>query len=145
MNLGALGIEVIIQDAYSWLAKNERKFDVVFDDIYLAGKTDVFRPKAWDPTLMRHLKNAVAPDGLLAVNLITGQGHRAMQSLTRKMLKTNFPVVRSLRTEDGMNEVLVAGNAIASRRHLDNYLALFKDWRDRMFWNRITLRLLSSI
>jgi len=44
MELDALGIEVIHADAYAWLAKNRRKFDVVIDDIYLAGKTDVFRP-----------------------------------------------------------------------------------------------------
>ena len=140
MELDELGIEVIIGDAYAWLEKNRRRFDVVFDDIYLAGKTDVFRPQAWNPELMTHLRRAVAPGGLLAVNLVTGAGHRTMQSLTRKILGDAFPVVRSLRTPEGMNEVLVAGESVATRRQLDSYEDSFQDWRDRMYWGRIDVR-----
>ena len=140
MDLESLGIEVIIGDAYAWLEKNKRKFDVVFDDIYLAGKTDVFRPQAWNPALMVHLRNAIVPGGLLAVNLVTGPGHRTMQSLTRKILSDGFPVVRSLRTPEGMNEVLVAGEAVATGRQLEPYSEFFKDWRDRMYWGRVDVR-----
>ncbi|MEO8616602.1 MAG: fused MFS/spermidine synthase [Luteolibacter sp.] len=140
MDLDSLGIEVIIGDAYAWLEKNKRRFDVVFDDIYLAGKTDVFRPQAWNPELMVHLRKAVAPGGLLAVNLVTGAGHRTMQSLTRKILSDGFPVVRSLRTAEGMNEVLVAGEAVATGRQLEPYKDDFKDWRDRMYWGRVDVR-----
>lgn len=140
MELESLGIEVIIGDAYTWLEKNKRKFDVVFDDIYLAGKTDVFRPQAWNPKLMVHLRKAMAPGGLLAVNLVTGAGHRTMQSLTRKILSEGFPVVRSLRTAEGMNEVLVAGEAVATARQLEPYHDVFKDWRDRMYWDRVEVR-----
>jgi spermidine synthase len=143
MDLDALGIEIIITDAYAWLAKNRRTFDVVFDDIYLAGKTDVFRSRAWDPQLLVHLRHAVAPGGLLAVNLVTGTGHRAMQSHTRKVLRAAFPVVRSLTTSESMNEILVAGDTTATRRRLDAYDVAFHDWRDRMFWERIGVRKLS--
>lgn len=140
MALDALDIEIITTDAYPWLARNRRKFDVVFDDIYLAGKTDVFRPQAWNPELLVHLRRAMAPGGLLAVNLVTGAGHRTMQSLTRKILSEAFPVVRSLTTEAGMNEVLVAGEAVMTRRQLDPYDEVFKDWRDRMYWDRVAVR-----
>ncbi|MES2658614.1 MAG: methyltransferase domain-containing protein [Verrucomicrobiota bacterium] len=140
MNLDELGIEVHTADAYSWLAKNKRKFDVVFDDIYLAGKTDVFRPRAWNPELLVHLRRAVAPGGLLAVNLVTGPGHRTMQSLTRRILCGEFPQVRSLRTAAGMNEVLVAGETVATGRQLESYGEIFQDWRDRMYWDRVEVR-----
>jgi len=140
MNLDELGIEIHLEDAYPWLAKNRRKFDVVFDDIYLAGKTDVFRPRSWDPALMDNLRKALNPGGVLAVNLVTGEGHRSMQTLTRKILRESFPVVRSLRTEEGMNEVLVAGDAVAAAGRLAGYQASFKDWRDRMYWDRIEVR-----
>lgn len=143
MGLDELGIEVHTADAYSWLAKNKRQFDVVFDDIYLAGKTDVFRPRAWNPELMDHLRRAVAPGGLLAVNLVVGAGHRAMQSLTRKILRDSFPTVRTLTTLQSMNEVLVAGDAVATERKLEKYEDLFQDWRDRMFWDRIKVRRIS--
>ncbi len=137
MDLDALGIEVVIGDAYPWLEKNRRSFDVVIDDIYLAGKTDVFRPRAWDSGLLDHLSRAVAPGGVLAVNLVTGAGHRTMQSLTRRVLKERFPVVRSLKSAEAMNEVLVAGNSVATRGRLATSKDTFADWRDVAYWDRI--------
>lgn len=137
MELDSLGIEVLIGDAYPWLAKNKRVFDVVIDDIYLAGKTDVFRPRAWDAGLLGHLSRAVSPGGVLAVNLVTGAGHRTMQSLTRRVLKEHFPVVRSLKSAEAMNEVLVAGSSVATRGRLAASREAFDDWRDAAFWDRI--------
>lgn len=139
MALDELGIEIQLTDAYPWLAANERQFDVVIDDIYLAGKTDVFRPQAWDASLVENLRRAVAPGGVLAVNLVTGPGHRNMQSLTRQILRGSFPRVRSLTTPAGMNEVLVAGNAVATGHRLASYTDHFADWRDRMYWDRIAV------
>lgn len=143
MQLDDLGIEVIIGDAYAWLAKNKRRFDVVIDDIYLAGKTDVFRPRAWDSGLMDHLTRAVSPGGLLAVNLVTGPGHRSMQSLTRKVLRETFPTVHSLKSPEAMNEVLVAGESVAAKSRLKSYGDAFPEWRDRIYWDRIELHRVS--
>jgi spermidine synthase len=140
MDLEALGIEVIISDAYPWLAKNRRRFDVVIDDIYLAGKTDVFRPQAWDGALLDKLHRAVAPGGVLAVNLVTGAGHRAMQSLTRRQLTENFPLVRAIKSTEAMNEVLVAGDSVKSGRHLQSYRNAFSHARDVDFWDRLNVR-----
>jgi spermidine synthase len=138
--IDALDIEVIGIDAYPWLAKNRRTFDVVFDDIYLAGKTDVFRPRSWNPELLGHLRRAVEPGGLLAVNLVTGAGHRAMQVHTRKQLHHAFPVIRSLRTPGSFNETLVAGQRVATRSRLHQFTAEFDHWRDRDFWDLIDVR-----
>jgi len=143
MELDALGIEVIIKDAYPWLAENHRTFDVVIDDIYLAGKTDVFRPRAWDAGLLDNLRHAVAPGGVLVVNLVTGAGHRAMQSLTRRVLRGAFPLVRCLKSAAAMNEVLVAGAGVASRHRLDAYAGAFSHWRDRLYWERLEVRRIS--
>lgn len=143
MALDALGIEVVIGDAYAWLEKNERTFDVVIDDIYLAGKTDVFRPRAWDAELVAHLGRALAPHGVLAVNLVTGAGHRTMQSLTRRVLRSAFPVVRSIKSAEAMNEVLVAGEQVATDRRLRSFDDGFSHWRDRMYWDRLKVRRLS--
>lgn len=144
MELDALGIEVIIGDAYPWLAKNRRTFDAVIDDIYLAGKTDVFRPRAWDPTLLANLRRAVAPGGVLAVNLVTGAGHRTMQSLTRRILTESFPVVRSIKSAEAMNEVLVAGDSVASGRRLHPYREKFSNWRDCACWDRLKVGVVHS-
>lgn len=143
MDLDALGIEFILGDAYAWLVKNRRTFDVVIDDIYLAGKSDVFRPQAWDAGLLEKLRRAVAPGGVLAVNLVTGAGHRTMQSLTRRVLCGNFPVVRTIKSAEAMNEVLVAGDFVASQSRLHAYRESFADWRDCAYWDRLTVRGLS--
>ena len=143
MHLDDLGIEVIIGDAYKWLTGNKRRFDVVIDDIYLAGKTDVFRPRGWDPELMKHLKRALTPGGVIAVNLVTGEGHRKMQSLTRKVLADSFPVVRSVKSADAMNEVLVAGSFVATKPRLDDHVDAFPEWRDRVYWERLEVRRIS--
>ncbi|MCP5546880.1 MAG: hypothetical protein H7A50_05845 [Akkermansiaceae bacterium] len=135
--LDETGIETIIGDAYPWLAKNRRRFDVVIDDIYLAGRTDVFRPRSWDPALLGHLRRAIAPGGLLAVNLVTGAGHRTMQSTTRRILAEEFPVVRSVVSPDAMNEVLVAGAEVATARALRPYRNEFPNPRDRRYWDRL--------
>lgn len=140
MDLDSLEIEIITGDAYPWLAKNHRTFDTVIDDIYLAGKTDVFRPQAWNPALLGHLRRAVAPGGVLAVNLVTGPGHRAMQSLTRKILRGHFPVVRTIQSPEAMNEVLVSGDAVATRLRLLASQGCFDNWRDHEYWTRLTVR-----
>jgi len=143
MDLDALGIEVIHADAYAWLAKNRRSFDVVIDDIYLAGKTDVFRPQSWDGKLMGHLRRAIAPGGVLAVNLVTGAGHRAMQVATRRVLREEFDEVRVIKSEEAMNEVLVAGREVAGLRRLREYREKFRNRRDRACWDRLTIKRLT--
>jgi len=139
MELDALGIEVVIGDAYHWLDKNKRTFDVVVDDIYLAGKTDVFRPLTWDPHLMKCLRRAVAPGGILAANLLTGRGHRRMQSSVRQTLKSEFPMVRVVRSPMAMNEVLVAGQQVASRGRLRDFALAFPHRGDRAHWRAMTV------
>lgn len=140
MALDACRAGIIQSDAWHWLLENQRKFDVVIDDLYLAGEDDVFRPHAWDAGRLDLLRRAVAPGGHLAVNLVTGSGHRAMQSLTRRVLKAAFPVVKSLTTPAGMNEVLVAGDQVEGMRRLAAHESGFPDVLDRRYWRRLALR-----
>lgn len=140
MALDATGVEVVIGDAYAWLRKNRRTFDVVIDDIYLAGRTDVFRPRAMDRRLMDRLRRCVAPGGVLAVNLVTGPGHRATQSATRRLLRDHFTEVRSVTSPAAMNEVLVAGSSVATAGRLRKRATAFPDAADRAHWRKIAVR-----
>lgn len=140
MDLDSLGIEVVIADAYDWLASNRRRFDVVIDDIYLAGKTDVFRPRGCDDGVLKLLRGAVAQQGILAVNLVTGEGHRNVQSNTRRALCDAFPVVRSLRLPMALNEVLVAGQCVAGLGRLKSHAQQFAHGDDRAHWAEIRQR-----
>lgn len=140
MALDATGCEVVIGDAYEWLRRNRRTFDVVVDDIYLAGRVDVFRPQAMDPRLLGHLRRCVAPGGVLAVNLVTGPGHRTVQSATRRILRSAFAEVRSVTSPAAMNEVLVAGAAVATARRLRTWESFFAQASDRAYWRKVAVR-----
>ena len=140
MALDAIGVEVVIGDAYVWLRKNRRTFDVVIDDIYLAGRTDVFRPQAMDRRLLVDLRRCVAPGGVLAVNLVTGPGHRATQSAVRRILRAAFAQVRAVTSPAAMNEVLVAGRAVATGRRLRERDLAFAVASDRAYWRKIAVR-----
>ena len=140
MALDATGVEVVIGDAYAWLRKNRRTFDVVIDDIYLAGRTDVFRPQAMDRRLLDNLRRCVASGGVLAVNLVTGPGHRSTQSVTRRLLRNHFPEVRSITSPEAMNEVLVAGESAGTVRRLRRWTSSFAEPRDRVYWRKIAVR-----
>ncbi len=144
MALDRSGAEVVIGDAYAWLARNRRVFDVVIDDIYLAGRDDVYRPGAVDSGVLSLFRKAVAPGGVLVVNVLTGAGHRGVQSRMRKLLVREFPVVKSVRSEEAMNEILVAGESVAGGARLAPHGGAFADPEDRAYWERLRVRLLGG-
>jgi spermidine synthase len=139
MALDATGVEVIVGDAYAWLRTNHRTFDVVMDDIYLAGRTDVFRAKTMNRPLLAHLRRAIAPGGVLAVNLVTGPGHRTMQSATRRILRASFTELRTVKSPAAMNEVLVAGETVATASRLRRWEKSFAEAADRAHWRKMTV------
>ena len=140
MALDDLGVETVIADAYAWLRKNRRRFDVVVDDIYRATDDDVVRPGAYDAATAASLHRALAKDGLLAANLITGRGHRLTQSKFRAFFRTAFPQVRSVSTPESANEVLVGGEAVLTRQSLAPWWQKFPTTRDRRFWDALNVR-----
>jgi len=140
MELDAIGAEVVIEDAYVWLGRNRRKFDVVIDDIYLAGRDDVYRPQGAGEDALGLLRAAMAEGGIFAMNLVTGEGHRQVQSAARAILCREFGMVRSLRTHEAQNEVLVAGDAVATGRVLRRFEGAFAHAGDRALWKRIRER-----
>ncbi len=137
MELKQTDARIIIADAYEWMQNNNRSFEIIIDDLYLAGEDDVFRATRCDRDWLQLLSRSLAPGGILALNLVTGKGHRAKQTATRRNLLQLFPSVVTLRTEESMNEVLIAGEKIESVKRLAAHTSSFPDWRDRMFWKRI--------
>lgn len=140
MALDECRAEIIQADAWVWLMESRRQFDVVIDDLYLAGADDVFRPHMLDETRLGLLHRALAPGGHLAVNLVTGPGHRRQQSHTRRALKERMKVVKSITTPGGMNEVLVAGEGVEGMRRLRGLTNRFCSRRDQDFWQMLSLR-----
>jgi hypothetical protein len=93
-----------------------------------------------DRSLLKNLRRCVAPGGVLAVNLVTGPGHRAAQSATRRLLRDNFAEVRSVTSPAAQNEVLVAGRVVATACRLRDREAAFAEAADRGYWRKIAVR-----
>jgi hypothetical protein len=89
------------------------------------------------------LRRAVADGGVISMNLVTGEGHRRVQSSARALLRGVFPVVRSLRTPEAQNEVLVAGSEVDAGCALRGYEAMFGHPGDCSLWKRISVRKIS--
>lgn len=142
MALDEVGTEIHIADAYRWVRKTKRRFDVVIDDCYLAGSNDVFRPERDPAALIEALRPRIAPGGLLLANLVTGPGHRRLQSRMRAAFRRAFTEVRSVTTPDSLNETLVGGDHILTARTLDDWTSRFRYAKDRDYWHRIGVRLL---
>jgi spermidine synthase len=143
MHLDKLGIEIHLADAYKWIARCKERFDVVIDDVYLAGRDDVFRPGKSDSKQITALKRLLNPGGVLLANLVNGPGHRAMQIRTRAAFREGFPVVRSVTTPESMNETLVGGRDVLSLSALAPWERSFQESSDRKLWKKIRVRRLT--
>lgn len=140
MDLDRVGAQIHVADAYEWVRRCKRKFDVIIDDCYLAGADDVFRPERDPGRLIDTLTPAIAPGGLFVMNLVTGSGHRRLQSKTRAAARRAFPELRSVTTPDSMNEALVAGDEVSGPAALRAWGERFPHSRDRDFWSRLRVR-----
>ncbi len=140
MHLDDLGCEIHIADAYEWIQSCSKRYDVVIDDVYLAGAADVFRPGTWDQQAINDLKKLLKPDGVLLTNLIRGKGHRTLQSNIRKLFRSTFSQCKEVRTPDGLNETLCGGNQLLHRSALLHWKEHFNSTRDRTLWNKISVR-----
>jgi hypothetical protein len=77
------------------------------------------------------------------VNLVTGAGHRTTQSAIRRILCDAFADVRTVRSPEAMNEVLVAGQAVATTRRLRKWDTAFAEAGDRAYWRKVAVRRIS--
>lgn len=144
MDLNSVGAEIITADAYAWLRKNRRRFDVIFDDVYGVTSSDVQRPLASPESLLPAIRGSLAPRGVFAANLVIGPGHRNVQTGFRRFFRANFPVIRSITTEDSLNECLIGGPALRPWRDIRPMAKCFPSDADYSFWRRLKARRLPA-
>lgn len=143
MGLDALDLEIVEADAFAFQNTTRRTFDVVIDDLYLSGETDAYRPAPMNDGGIGALRRLLAPGGILAVNLITGPGHRAVQSDARASLRRALPVVATIRPAASLNETVVAGAALAPLASIAAATARFAHPQDRQDWLTLRVRKLA--
>ena len=61
-------IELIHADAYAWLKRHRRRFDVVIDDLFVDGIGDPIRPNVIDTRWMQQLTAHLRPGGVVIQN-----------------------------------------------------------------------------
>jgi spermidine synthase len=144
MGLDKIGAEVVADDAYAWLRRNRRKYDVIFDDVYGVSATDVYRPEVYTDELRQALFRSMKPDGIFGVNLVLGAGHRRMQSNFRAFFRKNFDVVRSVTTPESLNETLMGGKALAPWRDIRALGKHFTEPSDYGAWRVLRGRALGA-
>jgi spermidine synthase len=140
MHLDEIGMKVHFADAYQWAAGRKERYDVIIDDCYLAGEEDVFRPEKKPARGIDALTELLAPDGLFLTNLVTGAGHRRIQSRTRVAFKRAFKEVRSVTTPDSHNETLVGGTKVLTGNRLREWEGNFRKKKDLELWRRLQVR-----
>jgi spermidine synthase len=141
MGLDDLDIDVVVGDAYDYIRTCNKTFDAVVDDVYLGGASDVFRPKAHDAPLMEQLCQCLNPNGVLLANLVTGSGHRGVQSKVREAFKDTFECVRRVAPMKGFNETLIGGPSAPASR-LKEFEPKLQHPRDITAWNELTISML---
>jgi spermidine synthase len=112
LDLDQLGIEVVIGDARDFLESEQRRFDVVLEDVFVGVGDDVYKPE-WLPWPGHELAaRRVAPGGLLVSNTLDEF------SAVARTLGELFPALLRIDVEDYDNRIVVAGPAGLGARRL---------------------------
>jgi predicted membrane-bound spermidine synthase len=108
--LDALGATIEIADAQRFLRDLPRgeRFDVIVDDIYERGPTDMRKPAGWSATLRRAAAR-LRPGGVLVCNALDAGDARALSASLP-------PPAIALTHADYHNHILVGGRGLSPRQ-----------------------------
>ncbi len=137
MHLDLETVDLHIGDAYAYLRKTRKRFDVVLDDLYLSGATDVYRPASVDRTMIMQYRRLLRDDGIVAVNMITDTPHRAVLRETREAWSREFKETAAITAPRGYNQALIGGERLNSASVLETALSLFTTGADRRMWKQL--------
>jgi len=102
-DLDALGLEIIVDDALAVLKREKRRFDVIFEDVFI-GRGDAVRKPDWIPEPGHRLAaRRLRPGGLLVSNTLD-----EASVVARAMTGSHASVVR-VEIEDYDNRIFAAG------------------------------------
>jgi spermidine synthase len=116
-DLDALGIEVVRDDAESFLVRNRRRFDAIFDDIFVGSGRRVRKPDWLPRPGLSQMVRRLRPAGILASNAID-----EAPEVTRALFEL-LPGVLAIEVDDYDNRILVGGPGAIRARHLRRAVA----------------------
>jgi spermidine synthase len=104
LELDSLDVRVVVADAFSWLKTSRGRFDAILEDIFIGHGDDVHKPD-WIPEPGHRLARArLARGGVFVSNTLDEHVEVARE------MRSVFPALVTIETEDYDNRVLVAGS-----------------------------------
>lgn len=137
MHLDTTDLILHIGDAYAYLDRTEHRFDVILDDVFLAGAADVYRPERVDNGIAVRYRRALKDDGIVAVNMITDKPHRPLLKKTAAALSSVFSRHIAITAPRGYNQALVAGTRLNQARQVRELKVSFPCASDERLWRRL--------
>ncbi len=137
MHLDPTDLVLHIGDAYAYLDQTDRRFDVILDDVFLAGAADVYRPERVDNGIAVRYRRALKKDGIVAVNMITDTPHRPLLKKTAAALSSVFARHIAITAPRGYNQALVAGARLNAAQHVRDVKPTFPSASDQRLWSSI--------
>lgn len=102
---------IVHDDAFKYVRKTRRRFDVIIDDLFLCGDDDVYRPEAVAGEWLDVLKRRLTDGGVVVANLITDRGHQDVGDATKAAYRDAFPHTARVVPPLGLNETVVGCSA----------------------------------
>lgn len=140
MHIDNLDLEIIQDDAYAFLENDTRTFDLIIDDLYRCGDTDVERPAPVDAPAVASIQNHLAPAGCLVMNFVLGTGHRQVHQAGRNAFCHQFEHVRAVQPPLSHNEILVGTRNPDGLRSAHDLRALWRQFpaeHDQKRWKEL--------
>jgi spermidine synthase len=117
LDLGSLGVEIVVADALAFLKKAQGRFDAVFEDVFIGSGRHVRKPDWLPEPGLALAARRVAPGGLLASNSL--REHPASAAALAGL----FPARVAIAIDGWHNRILVGGPRALSARRLRAALA----------------------
>ncbi|MFP6623152.1 MAG: fused MFS/spermidine synthase [Myxococcota bacterium] len=104
--LDELGVEVVVEDARAFLERDRRRYDAVFEDVFIGEADNVHKP-GWLPLPGLELASRLlAPGGVLVSNALDEA------QAVGKAMRGLFPTVLQIDVEDYDNRIFAAGRSL---------------------------------
>ncbi len=111
LDLDAIGLEVVIDDARHFLARSRERFDAIFEDVFVGEGRDAYKPDGFPVPAVAQARRRLRAGGILVTNAID-----EAPAVGREVVRVFGHAVR-IEIEDYDNRVFVARKGKALSAH----------------------------
>lgn len=137
MGLESEHLDIHVVDAFDFLEQDDAHYDLVVDDLYKSGDTDVERPRVFDSAMLNLLRERLKPGGTLVSNFVIGKGHHKQHMAARSAYTNAFADVRAVRSPYSINEAIAGSDRLRAPRRLKPLAQQFTSSQDQELWRKL--------